>query len=248
MTAAGAAGTSVEIEGTTLTWPIQVRKARIGSATFTADARAAARLLPNGIVPFTIRPGRTLVTLTMADYLDNDLGDYDEFAVAIAVREAGGPATMLRSIGATLRGKVTTFTAYMPVDQPFTLAAGRQLWGFPKTLDDVSIGVEGDRATCTWNADGAHVVTLTVPAGTGRRIPTQELDTFTVLDGALQRTTFTMGSEQGRIGPGGAEVTLGTHPIADELRRLKLSRRAVFTTWMATMTGTFQPPRPMRSV
>ena len=38
---------------------------------------------------------------------------------------------------------------------------------------------------------------------------------------------------------GGADLTLGTHPIGDELRSLGLPKRALFSTFMTKMSGTF---------
>jgi len=40
---------------------------------------------------------------------------------------------------------------------------------------------------------------------------------------------------------GGAELELGSGVIADELRSLGLPRRALMTTWMERMFGTFGP-------
>lgn len=241
MSASTTGSDTFEIEGTTVTMPCEVRDAAVGTATFLVSARVAAGLLPAGLVPFVVVPGRTLLTLTMADYRDNDLGSYHEVAVALAVRPAGVRG-LAGTVGGMLRGRVTTYTLHMPVDQEFTLAAGQQIWGFPKTLDDLVIDVDDGRASCRWEADGTDVLQFSLPTGASRPIPEQRLVTYTTKDGRLHRTSFSMGAESGRIGAGGAEIRLGDHPIAADLRRLGLPRKALFTTWMDPMRGRFGAP------
>ena len=44
---------------------------------------------------------------------------------------------------------------------------------------------------------------------------------------------------------GGAELSLGSGPIADQLRSLGLPRRALMTTWMERMRARFDPPEKL---
>ena len=43
---------------------------------------------------------------------------------------------------------------------------------------------------------------------------------------------------------GGADLTLGNHPIADELRSLGLPKRALMSAWLGHMHGRFEAPQP----
>ena len=58
----------------------------------------------------------------------------------------------------------------------------------------------------------------------------------------LSRTRFVSGAEGVGIRLGGAALTLGEHPIADELRALGLPRRALMTVWMEHSHATFEAP------
>ena len=42
-----------------------------------------------------------------------------------------------------------------------TCEAGRTIWGFPKTVEQIEFTIEGPRARCTLTMDGQHVLTLT---------------------------------------------------------------------------------------
>jgi hypothetical protein len=81
---------------------------------------------------------------------------------------------------------------------------------------------------------------LTLPRGGARRLPDSVMTTYTLIDGAPHRTAFSSGGEGVGFRLGGAELTLGDHPIADELRTLGLPKRALMTMWMEHMHGSFE--------
>ncbi len=80
-----------------------------------------------------------------------------------------------------------------------------------------------------------------MPRGGKRSLPDSDLVTYSWIDGALHRIAFTSGAEGFGVRLGGAQVTLGSGPIADELRSLGLPKRALMTSWMERMHGRFEP-------
>src|SRR5207302_6455825 len=101
------------------------------------------------------------------------------------------------------------------------LAAGREIWGYPKFLADISIEEHGAAATCTLG----DILELTVRPGV-LPAPQPSLQTYTDLDGVLRVTRWKMhGSVRGRFG--GAVLRLGHHLIADELLSLGLPKPAL---------------------
>jgi hypothetical protein len=121
-----------EIAGRTVTMPVVVRDASAGTAMFEVDAAAAQALLPGDA--FTVvesSPGRSQLALATIDYRDNDLGDYHEVGVTLFVEPRGG-------------GEAGTFITHLPVDQEFTCAAGRGIWGFPKTVESIALDYADD--------------------------------------------------------------------------------------------------------
>jgi hypothetical protein len=233
--------------GRKVEFPVCVRDASSGAATFLVDAAAARRLVPDFLEPVLAAPGRALFSLAVVDYRDNDLGDYKEVSVAFFVRPRGARRG-LPWLGAWLdlaRGRLSTYIHRLPVDQEFTCEAGRRLWGFPKTLDEIRLERTRERCTCSWSKEGRQVLALSLPCGGRGRLREREMTTFTRLGGAPHVTRFSSAAEGVGMRLGGARLELGPHPVADELRGLGLPRPAVFTTWMERMHGRFEPPRAL---
>ena len=219
--------TTFEIQGRTVALPVEVRVASSVLATWLVPTdRVRALIGATGLEPYGPVGGRALVSVGMIRYVDSDLGPYNEFAVAAVVKVDGVVATLIHQL---------------PVNQAFTLEAGRSIWGFPKFLTTSTIA--SDRrgtVTGTLEHDGDPILTLRIARGL---VPlparTTELDTYSFMDGVLRKTPFTMRTSGVRVRPGGAHLTLGhRHPMATELRALGLGR-ALSVMHVTTMGATF---------
>lgn len=237
-----------QVQGRTVTLPVVVRDASSGSATYLVAAAAARRLLPGSEIDVVQPlPGRALLSLSCIDYRDNDLGDYNEISVAFFVRERGAGVSIpyLGPVIDLFRARLPTYIHRLPVNQSFTCEAGCLIWGFPKVVHDIDIAYEGERAVCTWEADGRRVFTFSLPRRGARTLADSPLATYSYIDGALHRTGFVSGAEGLGFRLGGAELDLGDHPIAGELRTLGLPKRALLSVWMERMHGRFEGPEKL---
>lgn len=223
--------------------PCRVRNARSATATWLVSTRAARALLPGPELEIAeVLPGRGLLSIACIDYLDNDLGDYDEVSIALFVRRRAerkgfpyiGAATKM------MRGRLPTHILHLPVNQSFTCDAGRVIWGFPKTLDEIELDTSGDRARCVWNREGQNIMKISIAVGGTRTLPEQTLETYSYIDGDLHRTRFVSRAEHFGIRLGNVRLELGAHPIADELRSLGLPKPALMSMWMGKMTARFE--------
>lgn len=123
------------IAGTVLTMPVRIRKADVHAAMFSVDAAAAQKLIDySGLEVCQYRPGRAVVNLMLARYFDGDLGQYHEFGTAVMVNPPGSRAHGWRAFK-----DAAAFIHHLPVDQSFTLEAGRRIWGFPKIMADFTV-------------------------------------------------------------------------------------------------------------
>jgi hypothetical protein len=204
--------------------PVQIRHATAFTAMVSVDAAATRRLIaPTGLTPMTWRPGRTACALVFVDYVDGDLGPYNEFGVCFLVNHhrPGAGATGMRAV---LRGEVCAYIHRLPVDGEFTLAAGREIWGFPKTLADFDCRHRSVRPHGSVRSGGRDIVDLKLRRGLS--VPDSSSSTtltaYSFLDGSLRATPWTMRAESVRTRPGGARITLGEHEFADELRTLDI--------------------------
>lgn len=225
--------TTYEIDGQTITMPVQVRDASAATVIFEVPRDAAAALCPAAFEVIESAPGRAQVALGLIDYRDNDLGAYHEVGIILFVRPAGG-------------GPDGSFITRLPVDQTFTCLAGNRIWGFPKTVEKIDV-VDGPGST-TWTLtmDGELVLRLTAPAGGSDVMDPMELISYTLIDGVPHATAFTQGGTESSLSFGdGVVLELGSHPVSKELASLGLPCPAVLSTWTGRMQATFQTPAPL---
>ncbi len=229
------------IQGRELAMPVEVRAARSWAATFVVSAAATQTLVaPAGLQVAQIRKGKAIATLAFVRYEDTDLGVYNELAVAFVVRRHdardASPARMALEVA---RNQTGVYIHHLPVNQEFTLEAGRTIWGYPKFMAEIDIDERPNGTTCTLRHDGSLVLNLLVRKGIKPWPRVPNLPTYTFLDGVLRRTPWetTPAGTRGRIG--GAVLELGSHPIASELRSLGLPKRAMVSTSIERISARF---------
>jgi hypothetical protein len=222
---------SHDILGQTVTMPVDVRDGSSATVIFDVAIDAARALAPAAFDVIESAPGRAQFALALIDYRDNDLGSYLEVGTILFVRPKDG-------------GEDGTFITHLPVTEEFTCAAGNQIWGFPKSVEQIEVTNSDTTSRWALTMDDELVVDVTVPRGGTDEMPGIPMAAYTLLDGRPHVTRFT----QGGSGSGmhfGADValTLGDHPIAKELASLGLSPdTVVLTTWTEHLRARFEEP------
>src|SRR3954467_11415672 len=222
-----------EVQGRTVTMPVEVRDATTATVIYDVDIDAARALAPAGFEIVESAPGKAQVAIALVDYRDNDLGTYHEIGTIFFVRPVGG-------------GPAGTFITHLPVDQEFTCAAGNQIWGFPKSVQRIDVTDTETSSRWVLTMDGELVLDVTVPRGGGSdEMPMMPMTSYTLLDRRPHATTFTQGGAgfSMAFGGDGVELRLGSHPIAKELASLGLPAEPAMATWLDRMRGTFEEPR-----
>lgn len=226
------------IAGTVLTMPVRVRRATQHMAMFAVDAAAAQQMIDySGLRVFRLRPNRAVVVLMLMHYLDSDLGQYYEYGTNVMVNPPGenlaGPRDM-QSAGA--------FVHHLPVDQSFTLEAGRKIWGYPKVLADFTIR-DGHQFGFDVSHEGRLIVGMEFRPGVPipRRFTSQRQDyrTYSHTDGVTRETIGESLLTGVRYRPGGARLWLGDHPYARELAALGLPKRPFMSGSAGNVDMTF---------
>lgn len=226
------------IAGTVVTMPVQIRTADQHMAMFSVDADAAQRMIDySGLQVCRYRPGRAVVVLMLMRYVDGDLGEYLEYGTNVMVNPPGSTASgvrALRSAGA--------FIHHLPVDQAFTLEAGRKIWGYPKVMADFTVR-EGRQFGFDVSIEGQLVIGMefkpAVPVPSAFTSTPQVHPTYSHLDGVTRETAGVMRLSGVRYRPGGVRLWLGDHPYAKELAALGLPKRALVSSSVDNVQMTF---------
>jgi hypothetical protein len=230
--------------GRPVTMPVRVRTATAATAMFSVPAAPAQSMVDySGLEVLPVRPGRTVVGLVFVRYVDGDLGPYDEFGVCVLVRRHDSPArrTALGSLRSLVRGDAGVLIHRLPVSGEFTQAAGREIWGFPKTLAEFDTDLDGPTKRVALRQDGRLVADLRVRPGLRLPAPgaSMALTAYSHLDGITRHTSWEMDPQGVRTRPGGADLALGDHPIGRELAGLGLPRRPLFSTSIQNLAMSF---------
>lgn len=250
------------VSGREISFPVPVVAASVSGAMFLGRAGVARRLIAGGrqsavldaagAEPVSLPGGRTPVSVIHVRYHDvpgNVLGAYHEIGLAFQLKVPG--------VGTRVH------IHELPVDQDFTLAAGNELWGFPKwkgdmvgtaggALDDARLGAVG--------SGGASGIDLTLDTRIGLPLPGSQsigMNCIQVLDGepVLVGAKAKVSGGRIRVG-GGTRIALaagagdGDPDVARftaAVRELGLDRaRAVATFSFENFTAQFPAPAPVR--
>ncbi|QPG72599.1 acetoacetate decarboxylase family protein [Mycolicibacterium mucogenicum] len=206
--------------------PVRVRKATQHMAMFSVDADAAQRMIDySGLQVCRYRRRRAVAVLMLMHYVDSDLGEYYEYGTNIMVNPPGSDASGLRALQSA-----GAFIHHLPVDQTFTLEAGRSIWGYPKVMADFVVRDEKNFGFDV-TIDGRFAVGMDFRPGFPVPAPSkpQAPPTYSHLDGLTRETVGVMRPSGVRYRPGGVTVRLGDHPYAQELAALGLPKRAMLS-------------------
>ena len=236
------------IDGREVRLPVHVRDCRSIFAAFPVPAAAAQALIdsngPTGLDAAVLWPGRALCVICAIDYRDSDLGAYHEVGINILARERSGASGLFSSLRDALKSRLGLYVHYLPVTATFTRDAGVALWGYPKVKNEIDLREDEKTTTATLRADGQHILTLTVKTGGRRSAKRVPMPSWSFTGGTLRRIPSHLTAEHLGLRFGGADLQLGDHPIATQLRSLGLPRPA-FMTISAKLETLFHAAEPV---
>ncbi len=200
-------------------------------------ALANQQLVGSGFEVVRAAPGRALLSLSCVHYTDTDCGAYDEIAIAFFVnpigKELGFPYFRVwRDLAA---GQLPAYTWKLPVSTSLARDAGRLMWGYPKTVEEIEYAITGGRASFTLRMQGQEVLTYTV-ASQGTTAPDPVTSpVYSNFEGRPHVGYLTQRYEEAAFKFRGGELSLGNHPLADVLRTLKVGETPLLSSWMGQL-------------
>lgn len=192
----------------------------------TADTREVRRRLPHPAMrPVELRPGRAVVAFTAFEYRKTDIDPYNEFSIAFLIRFGCRPLPGLSLLRSLWSRSFTAYVWQLPVTTEAARAPGVELYGYPKFLADLRFERTQERISCRMAHDGAEVLTVRGPVLPTAPGPRVRYRTYSVKNGLplVANVLIDPTAYAERMMPKGAELSIGSGPIADELRALRLS-------------------------
>lgn len=245
-------GRYFDIDGVRLAYPTSFRDGSCVLAMCLVDAALAQeKIADSGFKVAEIVPGKAVMNIIAVHYTDTDCGVYEEMAFNFLV-EPQRPAWWQRIayLGtglSLLKGNVPSFTWRLPVSSNLACECGRQMWGFPKTIEDLRYdtpefdGVPGSR--CSWYKDGELVLALECPGGGKRVAKTIAPPVYSLIDGQACVSYLQQDYEQVAYHRKRAWIHLGQHPLADELRALGLEQQPLLAVSNGRLRFSMSAPR-----
>ncbi len=245
----GASARRFEIEGRTLGFPSLFQDGSSTVAMFAVPASAAQALIQDsGFEVAEPWPGGAIFSLACCHYRESDCGVYNEIAMSFFVKPRHGRPSRIPYLGTLVdivRNDAATYTWRLPVTTKLAHDAGVLMWGYPKTIDEIDFEVRDGRANFDLRVDGREVLHYSAPAtGTQERPPSASA-VYSNYEGAPHVTL--LGNRYREVGMSltGARLSLGDHPIADELRGLGLPKRPIIASWMGKLSFEVGPPQKL---
>ncbi len=200
------------------------------TAIYTADTAEVKKLLPlRDMNPIEALPGKSLVAFTAFEYRKTDIGPYNEVSIAFLISFRKRPVPGATALGQLLRRCFTAYVWQLPVTTEIARVGGVDLYGYPKFIADIEFKKGSDWWECSLVEAGTKICDLkgrvlrTAPARTVRYMTYSVLDNIPLVANVY---IHPLQFAQSRNGDD-ASVTLGTHRIADQLRRIGLSEKPV---------------------
>ncbi|UCF10810.1 MAG: acetoacetate decarboxylase family protein [Candidatus Bipolaricaulota bacterium] len=198
-----------------------------GAAFLTPLAAIRERLPSTRLHPVRIAPGTGLTTVTVIEYRDCDIGPYDEISIGFPVT-IDRETSLLSRILPLRAPQMMSYILHLPVTTEFARDAGVEFYGFPKFVARIVIERDDGRWTGRLGEGGREILDLTVNEPPLHEAPQMRSHLLSQREGRLLRcesmhSACQIGSAKGKRG---VELKLGDHPVADELRALRLGRAA----------------------
>jgi hypothetical protein len=237
-----------EIEGEDLGYPTVFRDGCSATGLFVVRSGAAQELIAeSGFEIAEIAPRRGLMALTAVHYTDTDCGRYDEIAQAFFVRPvARSPSVPYLGTWLDLaRGNVASFTWKLQVTTRLSQFAGIEMWGFPKTLEEIEFDRSDERARFSLRMDGQDVLNFSVRAEGSQTPSPITSKVYSIFEGAPHVSYLTQSYRDTGVRLGKGLLELGPHPLAQQLRELGLPRRPLISTWNGHLAFSMTAPEKL---
>jgi hypothetical protein len=235
------------IEGTDLGYPTLFHDGSTSVAMYVVPSKVANELIAeSGFTVAEIAPGKAIMSFAGVHYTNTECGSYEEIGCAFFVNKY--PRRSLLPYVSTwvniLRGNQPSFTWYLPVTEKSALECGEQMWGYPKTIEDIRHQQSQGRTTTTLYREGKQVLSFSVSNPGGKDSRPVHSPVYSIFEGSPHLGYLTQNFSEVAYGRD-AELILSDHALVEPLRRLGLPRKPLMSGHMGKLSFSMSAPVPL---
>jgi hypothetical protein len=201
----------------------------------------------SGFTVAEIAPGKAVMSLAGVHYIDTECGTYEEIGCAFFVNKFSGKP-LLPYFGTwmnILRGNQPSFTWYLPVTEKSALECGIQMWGYPKTIEDIRHSEIDGRTVTVLHKDGEDVLRYSVSNQGSKTLKPIESPVYSIFEGEPHVGYLTQHFSAAGYGRDG-ELTLSDHALVEPLRRLGLPKKPLLSGHMGKLRFSMSAPQAIK--
>ena len=238
--------TTVTCGRTSVGLPILYHRDDAFGLYFMADYERVKAVMPSNRLHPVVLPGnRAIMAMGIFNYIDTSIGPYGEIAVVL-------PAVFDKKITA-LNGWLPALmeSAYpgfgvvvmhLPVTTAAARDAGRKIWGYTKFIGDMHFTVTPEYYQCRMREGDRSILDVRVKKRGVCLRDKKTITTFSVKNGNLIKTAISQtATKRISLRTGGSFLKLGDHPMAESIRRLKLSPRPFMSVYYPERSAILPP-------
>jgi hypothetical protein len=202
-------------------------------ADFVASADEVRSLLPSERMhPLRLSPGHCAVVIAALQYRDTDIGPYNEVLIGIPFT-LDVPSPMFTGTIRHLPEVPLVYVHHLPVTTEIARGTGTEFLSAPKFLAEITFEDTGDWIRCSLAREGVPILRLSMRRGELLPARRSRTSLVTVKHHHLLRWEAVTSEHRRSTShdDNAAELELGSHVFADELRNIGLGkpRLASFT-------------------
>jgi hypothetical protein len=218
-------------------FPMQIDECNTAILTFEVAADVARERLPAGhfeLVEFA--PGVAVLVVSATDYIRNGYTPCRELTFSFPARPVGSD-------------EIGLFMHLMPTDDALSCAVGKGTMAYPTSIELIDTTYAPDTVTFKL-ATGVHrTLELRIPRLTSPLPPRRKpMTVYSFRDGVPYAMPVELDVSSAVVTDlSTVGVTVGTGPVAEELRRLGMGTPVKSCTWGEGLSALLREGRPLRS-
>jgi len=218
-------------------FPVAFRDVHYIASLYSANQNHVDKLLKGtGLKAGLHFWGKPVVALGLIQYKKSDLGSYNEIILAIPVIQAHEKSSWrnwLDLYAGFHKRKGGQYIIHIPVTTQRSVDAGRDIWGYPKTLLPIIHEFSDERInTVLTDNNNQPLLEVNGSLGAGAPIPAMNLMTYSFLNEQLTKTTVDVASGMQWMMNANLKIKVknSEHPMCKDITALGIeNKRPIFT-------------------